>query len=130
MSSSSTARGAPGGVDMYAVFNAKLLDFVDDMQGILRHVPQYKMLVASIKLLSQFQPHQNHTFFRQYVATPYEASIVARDEAFLLNQDYNVGGEDVDIVSLVKGVWTSLTPEDKDSIWAHLQVLLAISRRI
>jgi hypothetical protein len=127
-SGSSNGRPCP-----WTLFNAKLIDFVDDLQGVLGHLPEYTVFASSARLLSQFQLRQNQGMFDRYVAKPYGAFIVARNEAFLLDQDFSDvtggGSQNDGIVSLLKSVWTSLPQEDKESIWAHMQVLLVLNDR-
>ncbi len=113
--------------EMIAMFNNKLLDFVDDLGAVIGHVPEYKLIATSIKFLSQFQVTQNQSVFDRYVAAPYGEFIRGKDEAFFLEEQYTdaSGG----VVSLLKGVWGTIGDEDKESIWAHLHVLLVLNER-
>jgi hypothetical protein len=110
-----------------AMFNNKLLDFVDDLRGIIGHVPEYKLIATSVKFLAQFQETQNQAVFDRYVAEPYSSFIRGRDEAFFLDEQYaDVSGG---VVALLKSVWTSIGDDDKDAVWAHLHVLLVLNDR-
>jgi hypothetical protein len=90
-------------------------------------------------MLSHLQENKNRQVFDKYICGPYEEYILARDEAFLLNKDYDeverkLGCQEADasgggIVSLLKGVWSTLSKANKESIWEHMQVLLFINRR-
>ena len=112
---------------MIAMFNNKLLDFVDDLGGVIGHVPEYKLIATSAKFLAKFQEAQNQSVFDRYVAQPYGDFIRSKDEAFFLEEQYtDVSGG---VVSLLKGVWRSIGDEDKEAIWAHLHILLVLSER-
>lgn len=113
--------------DNIALFNNKLLDFVDDLGCVIGHVPEYKLIATSAKFMAQFQEAQNQSVFDRYVARPYGALIRDKDEAFLMDEKYTdaSGG----VVALLKGVWGTLAAEDKESIWAHLHVLLVLNER-
>lgn len=115
----------------WTLFNRKLLDFIDDLQSVLGHVSEFTMFASTARLLSQIQPRQNQDIFDRFVATPYGAMIASKDEAFLLEEDFSTvaGSGSNGIVSLLKSVWRSLPPEDRDSIWAHMQVLVVINDR-
>ena len=114
----------------WTLFNSKLIDFVDDLQGVLGHLSEYSIFSSSARFLAQFQLRQNQDIFDRFVAKPYGSLIVARDEAFLLEQDFSgVAGCNDGIVSLLKTVWTSLPQEDRDSIWSHMQVLIVLNDR-
>ena len=130
----STSSGLAG-IDLHELFKNKLVDFVADLHGVLGHLPQYALVSAAVKYVPKAHVQ---AAFDQHVARPYGASIAARDEAFLLSQDYEKdlrqqdGGVDVgmDVVPLIKSVWRSMSAQDKGSVWAHMQILLAINDRI
>ena len=114
----------------WTLFNRKLLEFVDDLQSVLGHLSEYTMFASTARLLSQFQLRQNQDFFERFVAKPYASMIAAKDEAFLLDEDFaSIAGNGNGIVSLLKSVWTSLPQGDRDSIWAHMQVLVVLNGR-
>lgn len=114
------------------LFNNKLTDFVDDLSGVLGHLPEYTVMSSSVRFLSQFQPRQNQDLFNRFVATPYGASVMKRDERFLLEERFQsaAGGSNSEgVVSLIKSVWKSLPPADRESIWAHMHVLIVLNER-
>ena len=114
------------------LFNNKLTDFVDDLSGVLGHLPEYTVMSSSVRFLSQFQPRQNQDLFNRFVATPYGASVLKRDERFLLEERFQgaAGGSNSEgVVSLIKSVWKSLPPADRESIWSHMHVLIVLNER-
>lgn len=116
----------------FTLFNNKLIDFVDDLQGVIGHLPEYAVMSSSARFLAQFKLRQNQELFDRLVATPYGASILARDEHFLLEEtfdDIGGGGSSAGVVSLIKSVWKSLTDADRESIWAHMHVLIVLNGR-
>lgn len=119
-------------VNYYAVFNTKLLDFLEDLNGVLGHVPDYKTLVSGAKFLARMNERQNANLFIRYVSSPYGTQILERNESFFVTHEYNEATEANagDIVQLLKGVWSNLANEDRDSIWAHLHMLVNIAGRL
>ena len=109
----------------HALFNNKLMDFLDDIKSIVGHLPEYAVLTSSVKFLSNFQEEQNSIMFDRYVVVPYGDQIKARDEAFMLGQSYNDSG----VVAMLKSVWCSLSEPDRESVWAHMHVLLVLALR-
>ena len=116
-------------INYYAVFNAKLIDFLDDLKGVLGHVPDYVTLVSGAKFLAQMNERQNAKLFMKYVSGPYGPQILEQNESFFVTHEYTEANAG-DIVQLLKGVWKELADEDKDSIWAHLHMLVTIVKRI
>ena len=116
----------------YELFNRKLSDFVEDLAPLLGHLPDYKMLTATINLLSSMQPCKNQQYFDAYIAAWFESQIMAEDEDFFLAHDYPDAGStctDLGIVPLLKNVWTTLGDTDRQAVWAHLKVLVLLNRR-
>jgi hypothetical protein len=111
----------------YAMFNNKLVDFLEDLKGVIGHLPDYTILLSSAKFLAQFKERQNQELFERYVNQPYGSLIVARNEAFLLDEKYS--NSKSDIVSLLKNVWATMQDADKESVWAHMHVLVVLSQR-
>lgn len=117
-------------MDAIDVFNAKLGEFVDDMRAVY---PDAKELKAYLQLSTQLNKRLAHSVFERMVVVPYGASILSRDESFLMSQDFqelSSQGGDLDIVSRLKTVWRSLSDADKDAIWKHMQLLVRLSGRI
>lgn len=117
-------------MDPHDLFNRKLSEFAAAVKPLVGHLPEYALLVSSIKWLTQFEPHRNQHLFDQVVASLYEERIIAKDEAFFLSPgslDYH---QSPGLVDLLRSVWTSsLTDADKQAVWAHLQVLVVLNRR-
>ena len=111
----------------HVLFNNKLMDFLEDLSSVIGHVPEYKVLTASAKFLSGFQKTQNQELFDRYVVEPYGEFILARDEAFLLEEGF--GDASGNVVTLLKSVWTTISSADKDSIWSHFHVLMMLNIR-
>lgn len=118
--------------DPYQLFNRKLADFVEDLAPLLGHLPDYSMLNATMTLFASMQPCKNQEYFDAYVAKWFEPQILAQDEDFFLVHDYpdaQATCKDLGIVPLLKNVWATLAPSDRDAVWAHLKVLVLLNRR-
>ncbi len=117
----------------HTLFNNKLIDFLDDLKGVIGHLPEYSVMASSARFLSQFQLRQNQNLFERFVAQPYGPSILARDECFLLEESFTGvtggGSNNAGVVSLIKCVWKSLSQADRESIWAHMHVLIVLNER-
>ena len=114
-------------MDDYILFNNKLIDFIEDLQGIIGHMPEYKILLTSAKFLAQVKEKQNQKLFHDVVVVPYGRSILTRDEAFLLDEKYSENKADV--VDMLKHQWSTMQAQDKESVWAHMTVLVTLSER-
>jgi hypothetical protein len=110
------------------LFNRSLLDFIDALAPLIGHLPMHTAVAASAKILAHVDEGRNLDYFDRYVASRYGAQITARDESFLLAESYTEAPEDSDIVQLLKATWSTLSPDEKDAIWKHMQVLVLLCR--
>lgn len=125
-------------MDYTAAFNQKLMDFADDLLTLKRQlgldVPQLDMFKPSLMLATSLDPTQPRQIFHEAVAAKYGRHIRDKNEKFFLENDsYHediAGNAQMDLISMIKKVWTTLTPNNKSAIWGHLQLLMAIDDRL
>lgn len=125
---------------LFAMFNNKLADFLDDLRPVIGGLPEYGLLTSSVALMSHLDPSQNHRLFSRYVTKTYRTYIVNHDEAFFLcsnGSDFGdlstvqgVQSSTADIVALLKGAWAGLAEADRQAVWAHLDVLVRVTDMI
>jgi hypothetical protein len=124
----SGSSGVMDGVSPHELFNRKLADFLEDLHCVVGHLPEYTLLSSSVKWLTQYDVTRNQKLFDMYVSAKYEDYILQHDEQFFLSTDYSDVG-DMNLVHMLKRVWSTLTDKDKEAIWVHLHVLAILNRR-
>jgi hypothetical protein len=125
--SSNTASNTRSNVNVHALFKRKLMEFIDDLHPVLNHLPQF---VFGRTILRELDDVRNQEMFDAHVASKYEDQIIASDEQFFVGAcPYNGLEGYMDVVGLIKGVWSGLTDADKSAVWAHLKVLVVLNRR-
>ena len=123
--------------DIFEVFNTKLLDFVQDMDSVYAKSKNIRKGISLAIVMDRKMPMRT---FSEMVVKKYATEIAARDEAFLLDHDYRDDYSDsmknlssdtpLDIVNELKGIWKSLNDDNKNAIWGHMQVLVALAKRL
>ena len=123
--------------DMIEIFNTRLLDFVDDMDKIYKGARQIRKGLSLAIVIDRKTPL---ALFRNHVVVPFGDSIKKRDETFLLAHDYAESVKtvselapdvsSVDIVKELKGIWHTLNQDNKNAIWAHMQLLTTLAERV
>lgn len=115
-------------IDVIAMFNRKLEDFLDDMSLTHPHVKEFAMLQKSTAILINVDVSQPRLLFSRYVDAPYGDAIRQRNETFLLAESFNESAtHSQDVVSLLKSVWREMDVDNKDAVWRHLQTLVMLS---
>ena len=112
----------------YMLFNNKLADFVEDLRPVIGHMADYKMFASSVSLMTRIDERKNQELFDRFIASSYEHRIMACDETFFMHAEYEEL-QNVAVVQLLKNAWSGLSASDKEAVWAHLHVLIALNRR-
>lgn len=120
--------------NVYDLFNTKLQNFMDDLNLVLGdEFTEFAWLRGACKIFSSINPKQNAQFFLEHVNKPYEDNIRRKDEAFFLDHQYDAVTKDaqdnLNLVNLLKNIWSELSPENKEAIWAHLNVLVTLANK-
>lgn len=118
---------------MLRQFNQSLLEFIRDLCKSFPKVEGFRRAYASSNLMSTINPSMMQGMFNRY-CSQYKDQIVNHDDEFFLSKDYkeemSAAGESIEIVSMIKDVWGTIEQADKDNIWRHMEVLVAIDYMI
>jgi hypothetical protein len=123
-------------MDAFDLFNTALVDFITDMGDVYDGAKNLKNALALSIVLDRKLAFR---MFKEHVAEPYGTFIKNKDEVFLMNQEFSETKRitattsntlDIDIVGQLKSVWTTLSTDNKDAIWAHLDQLVRMAARI
>ena len=117
------------GPSAYDMFNRALSDFLADLRPILGHLPEYAVATSSAKWVAQFAERRNQELFDALVAAKFDDHIERRDDALFMQDEYLESGAGVDMVQLLKNVWSSLAESDRNAVWTHMQVLSVLNKR-
>lgn len=117
-------------------FNNKLHDFAVSLDALSVFFPELLSLVTLFRNTIYLSRIVNESvpvmFFYKHIATPFGRAISARDEPFFLSHAF----DDLcaqphmsrEIVVIIKRTWVRLTKENKEAIFKHLDLLLALSK--
>lgn len=115
------------------LFNTKADEFCKDLVTTFPEVNEFKQLKSGLLLLKNVDEKKPRDFFQNYVATNYRMQILEKDESFFLNEMQNKGQTGIEtpqwerVISLLRGLWSTLNADNKESIWKYFQVLIAIN---
>jgi len=115
-------------VDYFQVFNNKVLEFLDDVKNIHPDTQKFTVYENILRTTIQFNNKLPLQLFHTNVYVPYGTYIEKKDEAFLLNTDYE-GTQNDELVKMIKSIWTTLSDNNKEAIWNYLRVFIAIDKR-
>jgi hypothetical protein len=115
------------------LFNQKADEFCKDLVSTFPEVNEFKQLKSGLLLLKNVDEKKPREFFNSYVGINFRTHILEKDESFFLNevQNHVQGGLDNSqwqkVISLLRTLWTTLSADNKESIWKYFQVLIAIN---
>ena len=112
-------------------FYGQFHDFLDQLIRVFPEDSDFPTYKTGLLLLQKTNPKLVPEQVTIHV-TPFEASIRARDEAFVLEHQFPEYTDDnalTLIISKMKGLWTPLSPASKTVVWDYLTLLLDLAAR-
>jgi len=115
------------------IFNKTFSDFLADLVVAYPSDPDFKTFKHSFNILKSVDQFKGIKTFKKYVIE-YRKQIVEKDSDFFMKEDFkNVAAEKQDVtnelISKLKNYWTSMSEDNKESVWGYLLVLLKTSDR-
>ena len=119
--------------DPHGVFNRCLNEFLVDMGAILSDLPEYSTIKNAVKVLSYADKKRSQQLFNTIVVERYRDRIMAKDEKFFMETDYadevkmSNYAVSLNVIDLIKSVWTNLDDINKTAIWQHMHILVFLN---
>jgi hypothetical protein len=117
-------------MDFLGKFNSTFQDFMQDLLTAFPNDAEFKMYQMAICGALMLNDRCIVNVFKEQVLLPYEDKILAKDEGFFLQNEYEEHSDSIAIVEKLKGSWSSLSPADRETIWKYFHVLLKLAKRI
>jgi hypothetical protein len=117
---------------MHALFNRKMNEFLQDLQQTFHNHRQGQSFAecrAWANLSTKIDERTLQRYFARYVAQPYGHLIRARNDAFFLEHDFAKEKLELTLLEDLKSLWSSMTEDNKEAIWNHLNLLVALNDR-
>lgn len=119
------------------LFNAKAEEFCKDLVSTFPEVNEFKRLKTALMLLTNIDERKPHEIFNRFMIDQFRDRILNKDETFFMNEVHehshviqHIPGADESqwdrIVDLLRSLWSSLTEDNKETIWKYFHVLIAV----
>jgi hypothetical protein len=117
-------------MDYLGRFNDTFRDFMSDLLTAFPNDADFRMYQLAINGALMLNDQCVLNVFKEQVLLPYEAKILAKDEGFFLQNEYEEHSDSIAVVEKLKACWTQLSAEDRETIWKYFRVLLKLAKRI
>ena len=112
-------------------FNNLVIKFNDELIQTFPEEKDFKAYKLAIEVIRKNNAKMVCNMFKVYTLN-YREKIVAKDETFFLNNDYNdiVNTKDEGIVAIInklKMYWGTLSSDNQTKIWEYLNTLLKLA---
>ena len=119
-----------GGVVYMRTIFKQLTEFVSQLEEMFPDDPDFPVFQTFLGLVQRTNPQMILATIREHVIDKYDAQIISRDEAFILNytgSEYD--SEVMNIVSKLRTYWKTLSEPSKNAMWQYLHVLTQLCKR-
>jgi hypothetical protein len=113
---------------MSALFD-QFTSFVSELSEMYPDDPDFSMFLTTIRLMRSTNP--SLVVSNLYDAThPYEEQIIAKDERFFLENDFDEHKEsvDMDIMNKLKQYVSQMSESSKENVWKYCQNITRLSK--
>jgi len=120
-------------MDFLGKFNQTFKEFINDLTQCFPEDPDFKMYKMAIAAAMIMNDRLVIGVFNEKVIVPYSDKILAKDDAFFMENSYSdLQGEYNDasaIIQKLKTYWVSMGPDDKATIWRYFTVLVKLGQK-
>lgn len=113
-------------------FNNLIFKFIDDLIQTFPEENDFKVYKRALSMLKIANAKKMCVIFKNYSAV-YKEKILAKDESFFLENEYNEMQQDYgdentveQVINKLKQYWTQLSDDNKVKIWKYLETLIKL----
>lgn len=120
-------------MDYLAKFNATFREFMNDLIKCFPADEDFRMYKLAISAAMMLEESMVIKVFNEKVIVPFADKILAKDDTFFMQNSYeDLKGEYSEaekIINKLKGYWTQMSVEDKDTVIKYFVVLVKLGQR-
>jgi hypothetical protein len=112
-------------------FFTQFHEFMGQLTKVFPNDEDFKMYDDAVYLVQRMNPGLVVSEFGRHVL-PFEEVIRKRDDGFFMNHTFDSLEPDntmEQVIQKLKGYWTTLSDQNKSSIWGYITLLLDIHKR-
>jgi hypothetical protein len=116
-----------------AVFNNKLIEFVEDLTESYPEEKEIRNAVDALKAIKRMNPKLLHSGFMEYVYPEFHTPVMNEDEVSLIKTAHSaLHGEHSEYsfaYIIFDRHWTGMSDDNKKAIWNYCKVLVILAER-
>lgn len=116
-------------INFHQVFTNKFLEFLVELKTTFPEVTDFEMYENLTRTSVMFNEELPLTLFKSSVEQPFGKYIDNKDDSFIYDDSIFKNTDD-SFVKILKMIWKDLDETNKNHVWKHIQLLLAISRKV
>jgi len=115
-------------------FNRTFKEFVDDLITVFPNDTQFRMVKLTIGAMLMASPNMLYEGYRDRVALPYGEKILAHDEGFFMDANFNEQTTDIEdagkVIDRIKQMYRTMNETNRAVVWKYMRVLTLLSNKI
>jgi hypothetical protein len=120
-------------MDFLGKFNKTFKEFTNDLVQSFPNDPDFKMYKIAVSAAMIMNENLVIGVFKEKVIDLYSDKILAKDDAFFMDNSYNeLQGEFSEasaIIQKLKGYWSGMSTEDREVVWRYFVVLVKLGQK-
>lgn len=111
-------------------FYSQFGEFLKELSKMYPEDKDFPDFASNLSMMKYMNPMYPINFVKSDVVDKYKDKILSRDESFFLNSEEIKQSADIDIVYKLKSYITEMSPENKDVVWAYIEIITKITLKI
>jgi len=111
-------------------FYSQFGEFLKELSKMYPEDKDFPAFASNLSMMKYMNPMYPVNFVKTDVVDKYKDQILSRDESFFLNSEEIKQSADIDIVYKLKSYIKEMSPENKDVVWAYIEIITKITLKI
>lgn len=111
-------------------FYSQFGEFLKELSKMYPEDKDFPAFASNLSMMKYMNPMYPINFVKTDVIDKYKDQILSRDESFFLNSEEIKQSADIDIVYKLKSYIKEMSPENKDVVWAYIEIITKITLKI
>lgn len=118
----------------YELFNKKSEEFIKELMDAFPYIKQFGTFKSGFNFLKTLDARKPQSVFHNYVYKEYKEPLLQKNEKFFLTNEYDLTDAPkddnwIDFIENIRAIWKILDAENKEAIWKHFHVLIALNEK-
>lgn len=113
---------------VFKEFNKATKEFIKELIVNFPHFESLKLMLNFFTISKKLNKKLPHKLFNKYLVKPYHTQLMNKDNDYFTSDKFTFSFWNT-FVDQAKVIWADLSHENREAIWKHIHVLIALNKK-